>query len=155
MTALTTVPSSADLEGVTRDVWTSFLEGDSDDAGLVAGGEGVADERVTACVHLSGAFTGSVTVQCSDSAARDAAAVLFAIRVEEVTDIEVVDAIGEIANMVGGNVKAMLPGPSSLSLPAVAQGHRSSLTVAGASVIRQVHLMWRTEPVVITLWQQA
>lgn len=148
---MTSLPTSADLEGVTRDVWTSFLDGD--DAGLVAGGEGIADDRVTACVHLAGAFSGSVTVQCLDSAARAAAAVLFAIPADAVTDGELVDAIGEIANMVGGNVKSMLPGHSSLSLPAVAQGHRSSLTVAGASVVRQVHLMWRREPVVITLWQ--
>jgi chemotaxis protein CheX len=131
------LPTTDDLEGVTRDVWTSFL--DADDDGLVSGGDGVADDRVTACVHLSGAFTGSVVVQCSDSAARDAAAVLFAVAPDDVTDHEVVDAIGEIANMVGGNVKSMLPGPSNLSLPAVAQ----------------VHLMWRTEPVVITLWEQA
>jgi chemotaxis protein CheX len=149
---LASVPSSEDLECVARDVWTSFLD---EDVGLVAGDQGVADDRVTACVHLSGAFSGSVTVQCSDSAARDAAAVLFAIPVGEVTDGEVVDAIGEIANMVGGNVKSMLPGPSNLSLPAVAQGYRSSLTVAGASVVRQVQLRWRAEPIVVTLWQQA
>jgi chemotaxis protein CheX len=146
------LPSSSDLEGIARDVWTSFLA--ADDAGLVAGGEGVADERVTACVHLSGAFTGSVVVQCSDHAAREAAAVLFAMPAVDVTETEVVDAIGEIANMVGGNVKSMLPGPSSISLPAVAQGHRSSLSVAGASVVQQVHLMWRMEPVVVTLWVQ-
>lgn len=147
------LPSSADLEGVARDVWTSFV--DADDAGLVAGGEGVAEERVTACVHLSGAFTGSVIVQCSDHAARHAAAALFAVSSPEVTENEVIDAIGEIANMVGGNVKSMLPGPSFISLPAVAQGYRSSLSVAGATVVQQVHLMWRTEPIVVSLWKQA
>ena len=30
---------------------------------------------------------------------------------------DVVDAFGEIANVVGGNVKAVLPGPSVLGLP--------------------------------------
>jgi chemotaxis protein CheX len=29
------------------------------------------------------------------------------------------DAIGEIANMIGGNIKSLLPGPSKLSLPSV------------------------------------
>jgi chemotaxis protein CheX len=148
-----TLPSSADLEGVARDVWTSFV--DADDAGLIAGGVGVAEQRVTACVHLSGAFIGSVIVQCSDHAARDAAATLFGMPATDVTENEVVDAIGEIANMVGGNVKSMLPGPSFISLPAVAQGLRSSLSVAGAVVVQQVHLMWRTEPIVVSLWKQA
>ena len=60
--------------------------------------------------------------------------------------------IGEIANMVGGNVKSMLPGPSVLSLPSVVQGQ---LSVPGAQVVRQVQLAWRTQPLVVSLWQQA
>ena len=29
------------------------------------------------------------------------------------------DAVGEMANVVGGNVKSLLPGPSTLALPIV------------------------------------
>ena len=32
---------------------------------------------------------------------------------------DVADALGELANVVGGNVKAVLPGPSVLGLPEV------------------------------------
>ena len=35
-------------------------------------------------------------------------------------DVDVTDAIGELANVLGGNLKAMLPEGSSLSLPVVA-----------------------------------
>ena len=34
-------------------------------------------------------------------------------------DEDVDDALGELANVVGGNVKAVLPGPSVLGLPEV------------------------------------
>ncbi len=147
---MTYIPSADDLEVITREVWTSFLDGDP--AGLVAGGDPPTGEQITGCVHLSGAYTGSIMLQCSPPAARDAAAALFSIAPGDVTQVEVVDAIGEIANMVGGNVKSMLPGPSLLSLPMVVQG---VLSVPGAQVVRTVQLIWRAEPLTVSLWQQA
>jgi chemotaxis protein CheX len=147
---VTYIPSADDLEVITREVWTSFLDGDP--AGLVAGGDPPTGEQITGCVHLSGAYTGSIMLQCSPPAARDAAAALFSIAPGDVTQTEVVDAIGEIANMVGGNVKSMLPGPSLLSLPLVVQG---VLSVPGAQVVRTVQLIWRAEPLTVSLWQQA
>jgi chemotaxis protein CheX len=147
---VTYIPSADDLEVITREVWTSFLDGDP--AGLVAGGDPPTGEQITGCVHLSGAYTGSIMLQCSPPAARDAADALFSIAPSDVTQTEVVDAIGEIANMVGGNVKSMLPGPSLLSLPLVVQG---VLSVPGAQVVRTVQLIWRAEPLTVSLWQQA
>jgi chemotaxis protein CheX len=151
---VTYIPSADDLEVITREVWTSFLDGDPD--GLLPGasvpdGE-PGEERVTGCVHLSGAYTGSIMLQCSAPAARDAAAALFSMQPADVTQNEVVDALGELANMVGGNVKSMLPGPSALSLPAVVHGQ---LAVPGAQVVREVALSWRGESLVVSLWQQA
>ncbi len=147
---MTYIPSADDLEVITRGVWTTFLDGDP--AGLLPGGTGADGDRVTGCVHLSGAYTGSIMLQCSGPAARDAAAALFSMQPADVTQTEVVDAIGELANMVGGNVKSMLPGPSALSLPAVVHGQ---LAVPGAQVVREVQLTWRGEPLVVSLWQQA
>jgi chemotaxis protein CheX len=147
---VTYIPSADDLEVITREVWTSFLDGDPD--GLLPGGGEPGEERVTGCVHLSGAYTGSIMLQCSAPAARDAAAALFSIQPADVTQNEVVDALGELANMVGGNVKSMLPGPSALSLPAVVHGQ---LAVPGAQVVREVALSWRGESLVVSLWQQA
>jgi chemotaxis protein CheX len=147
---MTYIPSADDLEVITREVWSTFLDGDP--AGLVPDESVMTDDKITGCVHLSGAYTGSIMLQCSPPAARDAAAALFSMAPGDVTQTELVDAIGEIANMVGGNVKSMLPGPSALSLPSVVQGQ---LDVPGAQVVRQVQLAWRTQPLVVSLWQQA
>jgi chemotaxis protein CheX len=147
---VTYIPSADDLEVITREVWTSFLDGDP--AGLLVSGDDVAGERVTGCVHLSGAYTGSIMLSCSGPAARDAAAALFSMQPSDVTQNEIIDAIGELANMVGGNVKSMLPGPSALSLPAVVHGQ---VAVPGAQVVREVYLTWRNEPLAVSLWQQA
>jgi chemotaxis protein CheX len=147
---VTYIPSADDLEVITREVWTSFLDGDP--AGLLVSGDEPAGERVTGCVHLSGAYTGSIMLSCSAHAARDAAAALFSMQPGDVTQNEIIDAIGELANMVGGNVKSMLPGPSALSLPAVVHGQ---VAVPGAQVVREVYLTWRNEPLAVSLWQQA
>jgi chemotaxis protein CheX len=147
---MTYIPSADDLEVITREVWTSFLDGDP--SGLVARTEELTGDTITGCVYLSGAYTGSIMLRCSPPAARDAAAALYSIAPADVTQSEVIDAIGEIANMVGGNVKSMLPGPSLLSLPSVVQGQ---LSVPGAQVVREVQLVWRMQPLAVSLWQQA
>ncbi len=147
---MTYIPSADDLEVITREVWTSFLDGDPD--GLLPGASEPDAEQVTGCVHLSGAYVGSIMLRCSAPAARYAAAALFSMQPTDVTQVEVVDALGELANMVGGNVKSMLPGPSALSLPLVVHGQ---LAVPGAEVMREVALSWRGESLVVSLWQQA
>jgi chemotaxis protein CheX len=147
---MTYIPSADDLEVITREVWTSFLDGDP--SGLVAHSSEMPDDKITGCVYLTGAYTGSIMLQCSPPAARNAAAALFSIAPDSVTPTEVVDALGEIANMVGGNVKSMLPGPSTLSLPCVVQGE---LSVPGARIVREVQLAWRAQPLFVSLWQQA
>ena len=52
--------------------------------------------------------------------ARRAARAMFGCGDDEVGDAELADAFGELANQVGGSVKGLLPGPSTLSLPTVA-----------------------------------
>jgi len=148
---MTYIPSADDLEVITREVWTSFLDGDP--SGLLPReSDDAMDDKVTGCVHLSGAYTGAIMLQCSSPAARDAAAALFSVSPDDVTQAEVVDAMGEIANMVGGNVKSMLPGPSTLSLPSVIHGR---LSLPGSQVVREVTLAWRTQPLTVSLWRQA
>ena len=61
-------------------------------------------------------------------------------------DEDVVDAFGEIANVVGGNVKAALPGSSGLSLPDV--GHAPAPRNPGD--VCRVDLLWRGETVSIS-----
>jgi chemotaxis protein CheX len=46
-------------------------------------------------------------------------------------DDDVCDALGELANMIGGNLKSVLPRGVSLSLPSVVQGNSYSLRVCG------------------------
>ncbi len=73
-------------------------------------------------VPVRGAWQGRVVLRCDPALARLAAARMFGVPAEEVTDEQTSDALGELTNMVGGNLKGLLPGSSSLGLPAVAAG---------------------------------
>ncbi len=44
---------------------------------------------------------------------------MFDMSEDELTEAEIRDALGEIVNMVGGNLKGIVEGESSLSLPCV------------------------------------
>ncbi len=105
-----------EIREIAENIWGAML------ALPIELGEAEAPEYVTGCVDISGGWHGSVAVELSTGLARQVAATLFAMEPGEVTEAEVRDAVGEMANMIGGNVKALMPGSCRLSLPAVASG---------------------------------
>lgn len=63
------------------------------------------------------------------------------------TDEDVVDAFGEIVNILGGNIKGLLPEHVELTLPQVS---RESPTAGGALML-EVVLDWRGCPLFISM----
>jgi chemotaxis protein CheX len=96
--------------------------------------QGPGDGRLVGLVRISGAWHGTVTVACDREAATRIATVMLDRAPRDAA--ELADAIGEVANMTGGNVKALLPGPSLLSLPAVAEEGSPAATAPGDLVSR-------------------
>lgn len=90
--------------------------------------------RAAGCVQVTGAWEGAVLVFCAEELAGAFAAAMFGTPAQEVTDDEVRDALGELANMVAGNVKAQLPSQTQLSLPTVVRGRDLSVDVPGATI---------------------
>ncbi len=88
--------------------------------------EGSTDghERVVALIGLAGHYIGTGTIGCSAKFACKAASTMTMAEYPAV-DGEVLDAIGEIANMIFGNVKTALEGEIGelgLSIPTVVFG---------------------------------
>ena len=78
------------------------------------------NQSLSACVHIMGSWVGTVALQCPIDLARKVASIMFSVK-EEAADLEQIqDAMGELVNMTGGNIKSHLPEPCYLSLPAVA-----------------------------------
>jgi chemotaxis protein CheX len=77
---------------------------------------------LTGCVQITGAWEGAVALNCGPRVAREAAAIMFGIPPGEANSGHIQDALGELTNILGGQLKGLLPGPSRLSLPAVVDG---------------------------------
>jgi chemotaxis protein CheX len=128
--------SDSDLRELVEAVWTVTLGFDVlDPAGSIPP---PAEQTVCGCVQVTGAWTGMVTVRVSDGLARNVAATMFDTAPETLSEEELHDALGEIANMTGGTVKALLPGPSRLSLPTVVSGGQFSFNSPGGKLLREV-----------------
>ena len=120
MSAVAPVLATDDLASITADVWSAFLLAEDDRPLLPASPGPFGDDAVHATVEVSGAWRGRVDLVL-DPAGADLATRTM-LRVPAVAASDVVDAVGELANMVGGNVKSLVPAPSSLGLPTVGRG---------------------------------
>lgn len=109
---IVTMPEQAHLVDITENVWTGFLDIPLAQA---PGAPGVCE--CAASVAIEGAWNGSVVVCCSRELAQRVAATMFHCDTDELREALWSDALGEIANIIGGNIKATLPAPSRLGLP--------------------------------------
>ena len=102
-------------------------------------------------VTIAGDWAGAVAVQMPVPLARVVAGIMFRLDAAEVSADDVVDAIGEIANQTGGNVKALMPGASTLSLPAVAPSEGYGLRLPDMDVVTRVVFACGDSAFVVTL----
>jgi chemotaxis protein CheX len=82
--------------------------------------------RVAALIGFTGAYVGNGTISCTPQLACAIASTMMMAEYETV-DGEVVDALGEMSNMIFGNVKNDLEehlGPLQLGIPSVIVGQR-------------------------------
>ncbi|MEZ6132892.1 MAG: chemotaxis protein CheX [Planctomycetaceae bacterium] len=85
-------------------------------------GDAASDgERVVASIRISGGLEGIVVVEAPTETAQQIAETMFATDGSRISDEEVCDAVGEIVNMIGGNIKGLSDGVSQLSLPCVSR----------------------------------
>lgn len=120
-----------EIQEVVRSIWESVLGWDAEPAPTpeiprVSGG------YLTAFIQIAGTWEGAVVCISSTDLVRRAAGAMFGMQTDELTTELLFDALGELTNMVGGNLKALMPGPSYLCLPAVIEGSDYSVRVPSA-----------------------
>ncbi len=140
---------------VVNSIWNSILglEVTVESAGSAR--ERLEGERtLTACVHVTGDFEGATLVFCTARLAREFAAIMFETPADALSVEDVQDALGELANMIAGNIKPLLEGSSRLSLPSVVEGLDYRLIVPGSRALSQVGLQCQGEPLHVTIVQR-
>ena len=136
--------NESDIRSFTGNIWSSMfgLELGDGCAATIENGDMIAGG-----IHLTGAWEGALFVECSQKLARKLASTMFGMEASDVTDSEVRDAIGEIANIAGGSFKSLLPSPCFLSFPVVVEGNDCHVHVMGAGLLCTVDFTSESEPV--------
>jgi chemotaxis protein CheX len=139
----------AEIEEIVTMIWSTLM-----DQGLEPGRAGpVEDSTVTGIVNIDGAWQGAVLVQCPYLLASHVTATMLRSGTKPSFE-ELCDALGELTNMVAGNVKALLPQPSSISLPTVALGSQYEISVVGARTVAAVPFTCGSQPLLVSVVQR-
>ncbi|WP_299953487.1 chemotaxis protein CheX [uncultured Modestobacter sp.] len=114
---ITELLDAATVQSICDEVWPSLV---GDGEAFVPVPVPPPAELVSAWVDIIGPWTGSVVVTCAPATAEALTESVLMTRPPTVVDDEdVADALGELANVLGGNVKSVLPGESRLGLPQI------------------------------------
>ncbi len=137
------------VESIAQDAWTALV---GEDEVLLPGAPdlpaGPADDAVSGWVDVAGPWNGSVVLTTGRSTAEDLTTALLGDEApEQLDDEDVADALGELANVVGGNVKAALPGPSKLGLPQAG----TAPAVGDPADVCRIDVLWRGRPLTISV----
>jgi hypothetical protein len=135
---------------IAEEVFAAMIDGEPGYLRLWEGDVPVPAEPLVAWVDVHGELAGRAAVTTDLATAHELARALLGMNPdEEVSDADLVDAFGEVANVVGGNVKALLPSQGTLGLPQVA----AELPVApGTSLSHELRLDWRGRSIVVVVW---
>ncbi|MGF1645615.1 MAG: chemotaxis protein CheX [Kineosporiaceae bacterium] len=107
------------LTEVLAQAWVTFV----DPGALLepAPNGGVASPGLVAQVAVRGETPAAIAIAMDAAGARAVAERMLAGVGVGVEEADVVDAMGELANVLGGNLKALLPDGSTLTLPEVSR----------------------------------
>jgi CheY-specific phosphatase CheX len=132
---------------IADELFTAMITGEPGSV-RVHGGPVELGDPVHAWVDVSGGFAARAMLSTEATTASDLARLLLGMTPDETVSWEdLVDAFGEMANVVGGNVKSMLPEQGVLSLPQVSHDFPG-----GTGDLHRVDLDWAGKALVISIW---
>jgi hypothetical protein len=142
---ITELIDEATVASIAEEAWIALV---GEDEPLVPLPDELPADRLSSWVDVVGPWTGSVVLTTGRQTAAELTRTLLADSAPELLEHEdVADAFGEIANVVGGNVKAALPGPSALGLPEVGEGP----DVRNPEHVVRIAVLWRGQPLSISV----
>ncbi len=142
------------IHAIARDVFAAMVDAGDADMLRLWDGTPVLEDVLHAWVDVDGGAAGRVVLSTERCTAEHLTRALLQMPPDEpVEHRDMVDAFGEVANVVGGNVKALVPDPTVLSLPCV------DTAMPGGGVDgryrHELALGWRGRPLVIRVWSTA
>jgi chemotaxis protein CheX len=97
-------------------------------------------DRLTSFVQLNGEWNGAVFLDCTRRQACQFAGRILAMAAPDDVDDNVRDVLGELASMIGGNLKCGIATGVSLSMPTVMEGRNYDMRICGSQVQERIAL---------------
>ena len=138
------------VSSVVQEVWSSMLGMGVDDAGNDAP-TAPGTSGLSGSVRFCGAWDGAIFLDCSSELARTMAAGMFGTQPEALTTEEIHDALGELVNIIGGNLKHLLPPPCQLQLPAVQEEEHPDRATSPGRLVTEVGFTCESETFRVSL----
>lgn len=126
------------LIDIARSICSSMLGAEIEET---CGSPADSSRRLTGYVHITGGSKCAVLLEATEEFVNQAASALLGTPAAEMTQRDRLDCIAELTNMFGGNLKSILPAPSSLSLPSVIVGNRDDVLIAHSSPVADASLI--------------
>ncbi|MGD8440701.1 MAG: chemotaxis protein CheX [Holophagae bacterium] len=145
------IPDEAAMREIVRTVWSTQLGLDLDpdpDRPIP-----IAGPSMTAAVHITGDFLGGVRLAAGLPLVRRAAAIMFARPEDRITADDARDTLGELANIVAGNIKALIDGTSSISLPTIVDGSDYTVSTVDLRASEELGFTLDREPLTVTVFE--
>jgi chemotaxis protein CheX len=132
------------LRGATQEVFDTMLSMELTEHGAK---EFTGTSRIVGSVSLAGSISGTVNIHVSDTFATQITANMLGMELDEVdSDEEVHDVIGELSNMIGGDLKSHLCDAGftcELSIPSITSGKDFSIESKGWAVNENVYFQYQ------------
>lgn len=118
-----------DIGSITESVWGAVLS-----LGVVPTPNAPLPEdggdHLIGSIGIRGEWNGSILIACPAALARRVAGIMFDVDPTTATTTQIEDALCEVTNMTGGNIKPLLPEPCHLELPQVLRGGERTRVLA-------------------------
>lgn len=130
-TGATTPKVPSELAHIVASVFETMMDLKTEEIGIAwFSGTG----RLTAAVHLAGDWNGAILLECDGPQACRLASRFLSMDPPATVDDVVRDVLGEVASMIGGNLKYVLKGEARLSMPSIVDGSDYSVRYCGATL---------------------
>lgn len=111
-------------------------------------------DGLIASVQITGGWDGSVVLALPPEMVASATSAMLGLSESDQSAGDQEDVAAELANMIGGNLKSLLPGPSNLSLPTVVSGREFNMRVPGAEQVENVSLACESGAINVRVYEK-
>jgi chemotaxis protein CheX len=112
-----------------------------------------ATNTITGSVQITGEWNGALMLSLPTSLVDTLTETLFSLEPGTASIEDKKDAVGELINMIGGNVKALLPEPSVLSVPILAL-EGNNLYFPSTKMVTHCQFECQGKPFTLTLYER-